>query len=144
MPKTGQLRNRVERMNNMLKTITVKGEDGNDIQIPMRADASVPRLYRIKFRRDIFKDLGELASRMEKAKTEGEQLSAFDLDMFENVSYILAKHADKSVPESPDEWLEQFSMFSITEILPEILELWGLNVQTTSAPKKKSGQPSGK
>jgi hypothetical protein len=133
-----------QKGHDMLKTITVKGADGNDVQVPMRADASVPRLYRIKFRRDIFKDLGALDSRIEKAKTEGEQLSAFDLDMFENVAYILAKHADKSVPESPDEWLEQFSMFSITEILPEILELWGFNMKTTSIPKKKSGQRSGK
>lgn len=129
----------------MLKTITVKGADGNDMQVKMRADASVPRLYRIKFRRDIFKDLGELDSRMKKAKTEGEQLSAFDLEMFENVAYLLAKHADPdNVPSDPDEWLEQFSMFSITEILPQILELWGLNMQTTSIPKKKSGQQSGK
>ena len=129
----------------MLKTITVKGTDGNDVQVKMKADASIPRLYRIKFKRDIFKDLGDLGSRMEKAKTEGEQLSAFDLEMFENVAFLLAKHADPdNVPSDPDEWLEQFSMFSITEILPQILELWGLNMQTTSVPKKKSGQPSGK
>ena len=129
----------------MLKTITVKGADGNDVQVKMKADASIPRLYRIKFKRDIFKDLGDLGSRMEKAKTDGEQLSAFDLEMFENVAFLLAKHADPdNVPSDPDEWLEQFSMFSITEILPEILELWGFNMQTTSIPKKKSGRPSGK
>ena len=127
----------------MLKTITVKGTDGNDVQVKMKADASIPRLYRIKFKRDIFKDLGDLGSRMEKAKTEGEQLSAFDLEMFENVAFLLAKHADPdNVPSDPDKWLEQFAMFSITEILPEILELWGLNMQTTSIPKKKGGQRS--
>ena len=129
----------------MLKTITVKGADGNDVQVKMRADASVPRLYRIKFRRDIFKDLGALQSRLEKTKTEGEQLGALDLEMFENVAYLLAKHADPdNVPSDPDEWLEQFAMFSITEILPEILELWGLNMQTTSVAKKKGGSQSGK
>jgi len=129
----------------MLKTITVKGADGNDVQVKMKADASIPRLYRIKFKRDIFKDLGDLGSRMEKAKTDGEQLSAFDLEMFENVAYLLAKHADPdNVPSDPDKWLEQFSMFSITEILPQILELWGFNMQTTSVPKKKSGPQSGK
>lgn len=128
----------------MLKTITVKGADGNDMQIPMRADASVPRWYRIKFRRDIFKDLGALSSKLEKAKTEGEQFEAMDLEMFENVAYILAKHADPKVPDDPNEWLEGFSMFSITEILPDILKLWGLNVETTSIPKKKSGRQSGR
>ena len=129
----------------MIKTITVKGADGNDVQVKMKADASIPRLYRIKFKRDIFKDLGDLGSRMEKAKTDGEQLSAFDLEMFENVAFLLAKHADPdNVPSDPDKWLEQFAMFSITEILPEILELWGLNMQTMSIPKKKSGSQSGK
>ena len=128
----------------MLKTITVKGADGNDVQVKMKADASIPRLYRIKFKRDIFKDLGALQSRLEKTKTEGEQLGALDLEMFENVAYMFAKHADPKVPEDPDEWLEQFSMFSITEILPQILELWGFNMQTTSVPKKKSGPQSGK
>ena len=129
----------------MLKTITVKGADGNDVQVKMKADASIPRLYRIKFKRDIFKDLGALQSRLEKTKTEGEQLGALDLEMFENVAYLLAKHADPdNVPSDPDEWLEQFSMFSITEILPQILELWGFNMQTTSVPKKKSGPQSGK
>ena len=93
----------------MIKTITVKGADGNDVQVKMKADASIPRLYRIKFKRDIFKDLGDLGSRMENAKTEGEQLSAFDLEMFENVAYLLAKHADPdNVPSDPDEWLEHF------------------------------------
>jgi hypothetical protein len=129
----------------MIKTITVKGADGNDVQVKMKADASIPRLYRIKFKRDIFKDLGALQSRLEKTKTEGEQLGALDLEMFENVAYLLAKHADPdNVPSDPDEWLEQFSMFSITEILPQILELWGFNMQTTSVPKKKSGPQSEK
>lgn len=129
----------------MLKTITVKGADGNDMQVKMKADASIPRLYRIKFKRDIFKDLGALQSRLEKTKTEGEQLGALDLEMFENVAYMFAKHADPdNVPSDPDEWLEQFSMFSITEILPQILELWGFNMQTMSTPKKKSGPQSGK
>jgi hypothetical protein len=132
-------------MSDMLKTITVKGADGNDMQVKMKADASIPRLYRIKFKRDIFKDLGALQSRLEKTKTEGEQLGALDLEMFENVAYMFAKHADPdNVPSDPDKWLEQFSMFSITEILPQILELWGLNMQTTSIPKKKGGPQSGK
>ena len=48
-----------------------------------------------------------------------------DLEIFENVAYIMAFHADPSIPKTIDEWLEQFEMFSIYEILPEILELWG-------------------
>ena len=52
------------------------------------------------------------------------------LKIFENVAYIMALHADPSTPASIDEWLDQFEMFSIYEVLPEILELWGSNLFT--------------
>ena len=48
----------------------------------------------------------------------------------------MAKHADPSIPDSPEEWLDGFNTFSIYQVLPEIIKLWGLNVQTTVASKK--------
>lgn len=48
----------------------------------------------------------------------------------------MAKHADSSVPNDPDEWLEQFNTFSIYEILPQLIELWGLNTATQIESKK--------
>ncbi len=59
-----------------------------------------------------------------------------DLEIFENVAYIMAYHADKTIPLTIDEWLDEFGMFSIYEILPEILELWGSNLQTDVQSKK--------
>ena len=35
-----------------------------------------------------------------------------------------------------DDWLDQFEMFSIYEVLPEILELWGTNLITDVESKK--------
>ena len=106
-------------------------------EVKFRSSASVPRLYRIKFGRDIFKDL----SKLEKSFTEkgGEDASSMeieDLEIFENVAYIMACHADPTIPKTIDEWLEQFEMFSIYEILPEILELWGTNLITDVQSKK--------
>ena len=40
------------------------------------------------------------------------------------------------------EWLEDFEMFSIYEILPEILELWGDNLITQVDVKKKQAKSS--
>ena len=37
-----------------------------------------------------------------------------------------------------DDWLDQFKMFFIYEILPEILELWGANLETEVQSKKTS------
>ena len=63
----------------------------------------------------------------------------FSLEMFENIAYIMAKHAD-----SPEEWLDEFSTFSIYQVLPKIIELWGLNVQTDVESKKNFTQQIGR
>lgn len=43
-----------------------------------------------------------------------------------------------NVPSSPDDWLEKFNTFSIYEILPQLIELWGLNIETQVEFKKTS------
>ena len=35
-----------------------------------------------------------------------------------------------------DDWLDQFEMFSIYEVLPQILELWGTNLFTDVNARK--------
>lgn len=105
-------------------------------QVPFKASAAIPRIYRIKFNRDIYKDLRSL----EKAVGEGDEnnanLDLFSLEMFENIAYVMAKHADPNIPDTPEEWLDEFNTFSIYQVLPSIIELWGLNVQTDVESKK--------
>ena len=115
------------------KTITV-----GDKQVKFRSSATIPRLYRIKFKRDIFKDLSKLEASYSKKKNEDGSFAIEDLEIFENVAYIMAYHADHSIPGTIDDWLDEFEMFSIYEILPEILELWGSNLVTDVASKKNS------
>ena len=69
-----------------------------------RSSATIPRLYRIKFKRDIFKDL----SRLEKI-----------LKIMEEVFEI-----------------NKLEIFSIDEIMPVYLELWGANRETDVQSKK--------
>lgn len=110
----------------------------DDKPIEFRASASVPRLYRFKFGRDIFVDIDKLQRVYIKNKTEGENFETIDLEIFENVAYIMARHADpENTPDTPDEWLEQFNMLSIYLVLPELLHLWGLNIESQSESKKK-------
>lgn len=105
-------------------------------QVSFKASAAIPRIYRIKFNRDIYKDLRSL----EKAVGEGDEnnsnLDLFSLEMFENIAYVMAKHADPNIPDTPEEWLDAFNTFSIYQVLPSIIELWGLNVQTDVESKK--------
>ena len=113
-------------------------------KVPFRSSATIPRLYRAKFKRDIFKDLSKL-EKSYKGKTEnGEELQIEDLEIFENVAYVMAYHADNTIPDSIDQWLDQFEMFSIYEIMPQLLELWGDNVVTDVAAKKALAEVSGK
>ena len=118
------------------KTITIDG-----IEVPFKASAAVPRLYRLKFSRDIYKDFASLQKNV-KDNDEGEStLDIESLEVFENVAYIMAKHADPdNVPDNPDDFLEQFNTFSIYEILPQLIELWGLNTATQVKSKKNIAQ----
>lgn len=90
----------------------------------------------VKFGRDIFKDLMALEKSVKKNTQDKSHLDIGSLELFENIAYVMAKHGDASVPDSPEEWLDQFSTFSIYQILPELIELWGVNLKTAEKPKK--------
>ena len=112
-----------------------------DKEVTFRSSATIPRLYRMKFHRDIFRDLSKLEKSYKDRDDGTKELEIEDLEIFENVAYIMAFHADPSIPGTIDEWLDQFDMFSIYEVLPEILELWGSNLFTdVSAKKNVAGQ----
>ena len=108
-----------------------------DREVTFKSSAAIPRMYHIKFKRDIFKDLTKLEKSYKDKGDGSKELEIEDLEIFENVAYIMALHADKSIPSTIDEWLDQFEMFSIYEILPEILELWGSNLFTDAKSHKK-------
>ena len=124
----------------MTKKIQIDGKD-----VVFKASAAIPRIYRLKFHRDIYKDLRDLEKAVDSSSSEESNLDLFSLEMFENIAYIMAKHADPTaVPDSPEEWLDEFSTFSIYHVLPEIIELWGLNIQSEVESKKNFARVSGK
>ena len=49
---------------------------------------------------------------------------------------LMAYHADPSSPDTIEDWLDGFDIFSIYEVLPEILAMWGDNFHTESESKK--------
>ena len=51
-------------------------------------------------------------------KEESSNLDMFSLEVFENIAFIMAKHADPSIPDTPEEWLDNFNTFSIYQVLP--------------------------
>ena len=115
----------------MIRNIEIDGK-----QVPFKASAAIPRIYRMKFQRDIYKDLRALEKSVGDNSEESSNLDMFSLEMFENIAFVMAKHADASIPNTPEEWLDGFNTFSIYQVLPQLIELWGLNVQTDVEAKK--------
>ncbi|MDE6748594.1 MAG: hypothetical protein K2K21_05960 [Lachnospiraceae bacterium] len=110
--------------------------------VAFKASAAIPRIYRLKFQRDIYKDLRVLEKSIGNGNEEESNLDLFSLEMFENIAFVMAKHAEPSIPDSPEEWLDGFNTFSIYQVLPQLIELWGLNVKTDVEAKKNFVQQS--
>ena len=123
----------------MTKTVSIDGKD-----VLFKASAAIPRIYRLRFHRDIYKDLKDLNAAVGDGNPDASGLDTFSLELFENIAYIMAKHADPSIPDTPEDWLDGFNTFSIYQVLPEIIQLWGLNVQTDVTSKKNFIAQSGK
>lgn len=119
-----------------------------DQDVKFRSSATIPRLYRIKFGRDIFRDFAKLEKSYQQQEKgndgapESSSLDIEDLELFENIAYIMAYHADHSIPGNIDDWLDQFEMFSIYEILPQIIDMWKTNLFTDAKSKKNIPAPS--
>ena len=78
----------------IMKKIEIDGKP-----VAFKASAAIPRIYRIKFQRDIYKDL-------------------------------------RSLEKSIGDWLDEFNTFSIYQVLPKLIELWGMNIKTDVEAKK--------
>lgn len=107
--------------------------DINGKAVGFRATASTPMRYRNRFGRDIFDDLLSIQNDISQNK----EFSLKSLEAFEFLSYIMAKQYDPSIPDTPEDWLDEFESFSIYEYLSEIMDVWARNESTTSTAKKK-------
>lgn len=118
----------------MDKTITIDGKE-----VTFRATARTPRLYRSLVGRDMIVDMNKLQKVYKETQSgEKDSFDILDLQVFEDTAYIMARQANPDMEEkTADEWLDGFDMFSIYEILPQILDLWVINTKQTSTAKKK-------
>ena len=97
-----------------------------DKEVTLRATAAVPYLYREEFGQDMLLDMAEANS-------------GSNTTLFTRLAYVMARHADKSqTPENIIDWLDEFETFDIYQAVPAIMEVWGLNQQTTAKSKKKA------
>lgn len=119
----------------MQKTIIIDGKE-----VPMKASAATPVLYRNLYGKDLIMDMNKLVNAFEKGKKEKKSLDVASLECFEKIAYVMARSGapkDEPFPETSLEWLDQFEMMSIYEVLPQIIELWKINQKQLNVSKKK-------
>ena len=117
----------------MEKIIEIDGK-----KVGFKTNGATPLRYKAQFGKDYFKEIMKLApleKLMSKKKNQVtvNDLDALDFEVFYNISWIMAKTYDPTIPE-PLEWLEQFDEYPIADIIPELQELMASSFQTT---KKK-------
>lgn len=121
-------------------------------EIKLKAAASFALRYRSYFGKDvlsivmpIFEKLAPLLQDVDLTKVEAEHLKNligifknFELVELFNIVWVLAKTADKEIPE-PMEWLDSFETFPLDEILPVAFKLLS---ETFISVKSASTTPS--
>ena len=122
----------------IVKKIEIDGQE-----VAFKASAAIPRIYRLKFQRDIYKDIAVLEKSIDGSDPENSTLDTFSLEMFENIAFVMAKHADANIPDTVEDWLDNFNTFSIYQVLPQLIELWGLNIKTDAEAKKNFARLTG-
>jgi hypothetical protein len=104
----------------MEKTIIIDGKE-----IKFKTNGATPLRYKAQFGKDYFKEILKLAPLEKLGKKKNidvKDLEMLDFEVFYNITWVMAKTADPSIPE-PITWLEQFDEFPIADIIPELQEM---------------------
>lgn len=117
----------------MEKTLYIDGK-----QVRFKSTGGTLLRYKMQFGSDFLSDISKLASieiseeDLEDTKKKIEAIGKIDMEAMYNFIWVLAKTADKNIPE-PLEWLDEFETFPIMDILPELMDL----IQSSFINKKK-------
>ena len=103
----------------MEKTIEIDGK-----QVRFKYTAETTLRYKAQFGRYYFSEILKMEelTKIKKTKKQAETLAKIDFNTFYNIIWVLAKTADKKIPE-PLEWLDTFEEFPLFEIIPQIQDL---------------------
>lgn len=110
----------------MEKTIEIDNKN-----ISFKSTAATPLRYKAQFGKDFFVDVIKLSSLkgLNSKKIDLNKIDKLDFDVFYNIIWVLAKTADKTIPE-PMAWLDGFEQFPLFEIIPELQDLILASIET--------------
>lgn len=98
----------------MRRTINIGGR-----AVAFDATVSTISRYYSQYGRDLFSDYEKAGSEFNNGK-----LSAESLITMLRLTHLMAKNADKTIPDDAEEWLDTFDVFPIKECIREISSLW--------------------
>ena len=111
----------------MRKTIALCGK-----QYEIESNALLPRNYRREFGRDMIRDMQILVDDYNKDHND------VNMEILENVTWLMLKAAGNDVGSSCDEWLVTLDdVMAVYFVSGEVMDLWIRGQKTTSRPKKK-------
>lgn len=109
----------------MEKTIIIDNKEVN-----FKSTAATPLRFKAQFGKDYFAEIVKLnkLNKFKDASDNFEALENADFEIFYNLIWVLAKTADKSIPD-PMTWLDGFEEFRLFEIIPEVQDLIAASIQ---------------
>lgn len=110
----------------MEKTIVIDGK-----KVTFKSTAATPLRYKNQFGKDFFVDIMKLSSLdgLNSKKIDMKKIEKIDFEIFYNIIWVLAKTADKKIPD-PITWLDKFDEFPLFEIIPELQDLILASIKT--------------
>lgn len=113
----------------MEKTIEIDGK-----RVRFKSTGATPLRYKAQFGKDYFAEimkmsaLEKLAS-LNKDDIKPEDLEGLDFEVFYEIAWVMAKTADKDIPD-PITWLDEFEVFPMLDIIPELIDMILASLQT--------------
>ncbi len=115
----------------MEKTIIIDGKE-----VRLKSTAATPIRYKAQFGKDFFNEILNLGKKgkvdKETGKVDVDSIEYMDFDLFYNFTWVLAKTANKEIPD-PITWLDQFDQFPLVDVISETQDLL---THTISGKKK--------
>lgn len=124
----------------MQKTINIDGRD-----VKFKASASLVYRYKAQFNKDLLDIIMPFITSIASAQSQGDEIDlgevlsgAYGLELTDiyNVIWVMAKTADKDIPE-PIEWYDSFDEFPAIDVGKELVEILIPSMITTEKSKKK-------
>ena len=110
----------------MEKTIIIDNKEIN-----FKSTAATPLRFKAQFGKDYFAEIIKLnkLNEFKEDQLNYEVLENADFEIFYNIIWVLAKTADRTIPD-PLTWLDGFEEFPLFEIIPQVQDLIAASIKS--------------